>query len=124
MVKLLDLNNFELPTMELILPGADRTTLHVTAPSEALINEMKNWAQTDLGKLSTGDCESVELSYSLTARLLSCNLEGVELTAETLREKIAETDVCKKHKVDPLWVLIQIAKTYLEFIHELENEKN
>ena len=124
MAKILDLNKFELPTMELVFPGAASTTLHVTAPSEALINELKNWAKTDLNKLSTGDHESVDLSYDLTARLLSCNMEGVELTAATLREKIAETDVCKKHHVDPLWVLIQIVKTYMEFIHEIENEKN
>lgn len=124
MAKILDLNNFEIPTMELVFPGADRTTLHVTAPSEALIDEMKSWAKTDLGNLTKGDRESVELSYDLTARLLSCNLEGVELTAATLREKIAETDVCKKHHVDPLWVLVRIVKTYMEFIQELEHEKN
>lgn len=124
MSKILDLNNFEIPTMELVFPGADRTSLHVTVPSEALINEMKNWAKTDLDKLSSGDSQGVEMSYDLTARLLSCNLEGIELTATTLRERIAETDVCKKHHVDPLWVLMQIVKTYMEFIHELENEKN
>jgi hypothetical protein len=124
MAKILDLNKFELPTMELVFPGAERTTLHVTVPNEALIDEMKHWAKTDLDKLSSGNSESVELSYDLTARLLSCNLEGVELTAATLKEKIAETDVCKKHHVDPLWVLMQIVKTYMEFIHEIENEKN
>lgn len=124
MAKVLDLNNFEIPTMELVLPGAERTTLHVTAPTEALINEMQSWAKTDLGKLTTGDKESLELSWDLTARLLGCNLEGVELTAADLRAKIAETDVCKKHGVDPLFVLVQIVKTYMEFIHEIENEKN
>lgn len=124
MAKILDLNNFELPTMELILPGAERTTLHVTAPTEALINEMKSWAKTDLGKLSAGDAESVDLSWDLVARLLSCNLEGVEFTAEGLRAKIAETDICKTHGVDPLFVLLRIVKTYMEFIQEIENEKN
>jgi hypothetical protein len=124
MAMILDLNNFALPTMELTFAGAERTTLHVTAPTEALIDEMKSWSKTDLGKLSKGDQESVNLSYDLTARLLSCNLEGVTLTADDLRAKIAETDVCKKHHVDPLWVLIQIVKTYMEFIREIENEKN
>ena len=124
MAKILDLNNFELPTMELILPGAERTTLHVTAPSEALIDEMKTWTKTDLAKLATGDQESVELSWDLSARLLSCNLEGVKYTAEELKAKIAETDVCKKHHVDPLFVLVQVVKTYMEFIKEIENEKN
>ena len=124
MAKILDLNNFELPVMELILPGAERTTLHVTAPTEALINEMKTWAKTDLGKLSAGNEESVALSWDLTARLLSCNLEGIEFTAAELQAKIAETDVCKLHHVDPLFVLVRIVKTYMEFIQEIENEKN
>lgn len=124
MAKILDLNNLELPTMELIFPGENGITLHVTAPTEALINEMKSWAKTDLGKLSAGDAESVDLSWDLTARLLSCNMEGVEFTAADLQAKIADTDVCKKHHVDPLFVLIKIVKTYMEFIQEIENEKN
>lgn len=124
MAKILDLNKFELPTMELVFPGAEGVTLHVIAPSEALINELKHWAKTDLDKLSTGDSESIDMSYDLTARLLSCNLEGIELTASALRERIAETDVCKKHHVDPLFVLIRIVKTYMDFIREIENEKN
>ena len=124
MSKILDLNNFALPTMELTFAGAERTTLHITAPSEALIDEMMTWSKTEMSKLSAGDKESVEQSYDLVARLLSCNLERVELTAETLRAKIAETDVCKVNHVDPLWVLIRIVKTYLEFISEIENEKN
>lgn len=124
MAKILDLNNFELPTMELIFPGPDRTVLHVTAPTEALINEMKSWAETDLGKLSAGNPESVDLSWDLVARLLSCNLENICFTAAELRAKIAEMEICKKHKVDPLFVLIKISKTYMDFIHEIENEKN
>jgi hypothetical protein len=124
MVKILDLNTIEIPTMELVLPGAERTTLHITAPTEAMINELQSWSKTDLGKLSTGNAESVELSWDLAARLLSCNLEDVKFTAAELRAKIAETDACKKHNVDPLFVLIRIVKVYMEFIHEIENEKN
>ena len=124
MTKILDLNTFELPTLELVFAGENRTTLHVMAPTEALVDEMKTWTKKDLGQLAEGGEAGVEKSYDLFARLLSCNTEGYKLTGAELKIKIKETPVCKQHGADPLWVFLQIAKAYAAFISEIENEKN
>lgn len=111
---ILDLNDLQVPTLELIFKDANRTALHVTAPTEALINEMKSWVKQGLGQLSGDDAESMTVAYDLMARLLSCNEENVTFTADDLRNK---------YNVN-LWSLIHIVKGYSSFISELENEKN
>lgn len=114
MPKVLDLNTLKVPVLELTFTDEARTTLHVNAPTEALVNEMENWVKDGLETLAAGDKTSVETAYDLIARLLSCNQEGLELTAEDLRGK---------YKVD-LWLLIPLVKAYGEFISEIKNEKN
>lgn len=114
MPKILDLNNIKLPTLELVFTDEARTTIHVTAPSEALINEMESWAKTGMGALTAGDNTSVELTYDLTARLLSCNRERIAITPEDMRGK---------YGID-IWMLIAILNGYTDFISEIKNEKN
>lgn len=114
MPKILDLNNLQIPTLELIFADANHTTLHVTAPIEALINEMEAWVRSGLEPLANGDKASVETAYDLTARLLSCNKEGLHITGADLRTT---------YRVD-IWTLIHIANGYVEFISEIKNEKN
>ena len=114
MAKILDLNSIQVPTLELIFPDENRTTLHILAPTEALISEMESWVKQGLDPLAKGDRASVETAYDLTARLLSCNSEGVTITAEDLRGK---------YKVD-IWKLIPVVQGYMDFISEIKNEKN
>lgn len=114
MPKVLDLNNLKIPTLELIFTDEARTTIHVTAPTESLINEMESWVQTGLEPLASGDRASVDLAYDLTARLLSCNKESLTITAEDLRGN---------YGVD-IWTLVAILNAYTEFISEIKNEKN
>lgn len=114
MPRVLDLNAIKMPTMELIFTDAARTTIHVTAPTEALIDEMENWIKTSMASLSEENSESVELSYDMTARLLSCNREGITVTVADLRDK---------YGVD-MWTLIAIINAYTDFISEIKNEKN
>ena len=114
MPKILDLNSLKLPTLDIIFPDEAHTTIHVIAPTEALIGEMESFFKTGMESLSAGDSESVEVSYDLAARLLSCNKEGMTVTAE---------DLHKKYNVD-FWMLVAILNGYTEFISELKNEKN
>lgn len=114
MAKVLDLNCIKTPVLEIVFTDEERTTLHVTAPTEALVNEMEGWGKNGLETLASGDRASVEVGYDITARLLSCNREGVELTVADLRGK---------YQVD-IWTLIPILNAYVEFISEIKNEKN
>ena len=114
MPKILDLNAIKLPTLDIIFADESRTTIHVTAPTEALINEMESWIKTEMGTLSAGDSTSMEKAYDLTARLLSNNQERAGITAADLQGKF---------RVD-IWTLIAILNAYTEFISELKNEKN
>ena len=114
MSKILDLNSLQIPTLELTFTDDKHTTLHVTAPTEALISELESWVKGGLEPLSKGDQASIGLAYDLTARLLSCNREGITITAEELRAT---------YRVD-LWTLIPVVNGYMEFISEIKNEKN
>ena len=114
MSRVLDLNSIKIPTLELVFTDDAHTAIHVTAPTEALIDEMESWATTGLGALSSNDTESIEAAFDMTARLLSCNKEGLRITAE---------DLHKKYQVD-IWMLIMILNAYTDFISEIKNEKN
>ena len=114
MTKILDLNSIQIPTLELTFSDTNRTTIHVTAPTEGLINEMESWVKSGLDPLTTGNQESLVVAYDLIARLISCNREGLEITAEALRTT---------YRVD-LWTLIPLANGYIEFISGIKNEKN
>lgn len=114
MSRVLDLNTIKLPTLELTFTDADRTTIHVTAPTEGLINEMESWVKTSMDTLSAGDNNSVEAAFDLTARLLSCNRERLTITS---------ADLQKKYSVD-IWTLVAILNAYTDFISDIKNEKN
>lgn len=114
MSRVLDLNSIKLPTLELIFTDADRTTIHVTVPTEGLINEMESWAKTGMAAITAGDDNSADASYDLVARLISCNREHLTITGADLRGK---------YSVD-IWTLIAILNAYTEFISDIKNEKN
>lgn len=114
MSKVLDLNSIKLSTLKLVFTDATRTTIHVTAPSEALINEMENWIKTGMDTLSVGNDTSVAAAFDLTARLISCNRERLTITPADLQDK---------YDVD-IWTLVAILNAYTEFISDIKNEKN
>lgn len=114
MARVLDLNSVQRPELELTLMDKDRTTLHVTTPTEALVNELEQLRAGDLSKLETGDKGSVDMIYDLTARLISCNREGINIGPEELRGH---------YRVD-LESLLIVLSAYMEFINDIKNEKN
>lgn len=109
----LDLNNVQRPTLEVTLLDKERTTLRVTTPSEAVINEFEALLP-ELGKIQQGDRSAVDLIYDLTARILSCNRDFIKVTAEELRGK---------YRMDLETAIIFWAE-YNRFIDDIANQKN
>lgn len=113
MARVLDLNNIARPVLELTLQDPERTTIRVSTPTEALVQELQAFAP-NLEKLKAGDQESVALAYDFAARLISCNLDGIKVTATALRNK---------YRMD-LTAAAVFLSAYTEFINEVKNEKN
>lgn len=114
MARVLDLRTVELPELELTLLDDNFTTIHVTMPTEALINELENISSETLRQMAAGDRSTIESAYDLTGRLISCNKEGITITAEDLRGK---------YHVEWL-VLLVLLKDYMSFINEIKAAKN
>lgn len=113
MARILDLTTVERPTLELILNDDAHTKLHLTLPTEGMVQELQGVGK-QLGKAQKGNTEGVAIAYDLTARLMSCNRDGVTVTVDDLRGK---------YRFD-LETLFIFYGAYLEFINEIKNAKN
>jgi hypothetical protein len=100
-------------TLEVTLDEKNNVVLHVTTPPERLIEQLAASIE-DLTSTEAKSIEQTRASYALIASLISCNLEGVEVTADDLREK---------YKIAPL-VLAAFIATYMDFINDFHNAKN
>lgn len=110
----LDLNAVQLETLDLTLQDADRTTLHVTTPTEALVAELEGFTPNMLTVLRTGNKEGVHSIYDLAARLISCNREGIIITGEELLDKYRMT----------LESAVVFFSAYMDYITGITNQKN
>lgn len=115
MAKVLDLNDVQqLPTLELTLQDADKTTLLVTIPTEGLINELESSGPQLTAVLSKGTKEGVDMAFDLAARLISCNRNGRTITGQELREVYGMR----------FETLLVFYSAYMDFIDEVKNLKN
>lgn len=110
----LDLNAVQLETLDLTLQDADRTTLHITTPTEALVAELEAFTPEMLTVIRTGNKEGVHSIYDLAARLISCNREGISITAEELLGKYRMT----------LESAVVFFSAYMDYITGITNQKN
>lgn len=110
MAHVLDLNIMEQPTLELRLRDAEHTVLHVTIPDTDLVKEFQAMDSKMHSLLSSGTKDGVDAAYALVARVISCNEEGIAVTAAELEGK---------YRVN-LYGLIGIYKAYLGFINDIE----
>jgi len=110
----LDLNTAARPTLEITLQDEAKTVVRVTTPTEGLMDELQQLSPEMLEIIQTGDKEGVEAVYTLTAQLLSCNLDGLSFTAEQLRDKY----------IEGFGSLVLVLNAYLDFVTELTKEKN
>lgn len=110
----LDFNALERPVLELTLRDADRTLVRVTTPNEGLLQRMLT-ASKDLEQITKkNDPQVISSLYDLFAEVISCNVDGTEITGAELRDKYRLT----------LYDLIVLAGAYLDFIKEVKSAKN
>ncbi|MDE5564044.1 MAG: hypothetical protein K2I93_02720 [Oscillospiraceae bacterium] len=117
-MKNLDLNTLhQQPTMSLTLRDKNRTVLHLKLATVATIERIQN-VLSDVQEMKVKDVKSVmkciNTLYDLTADLLSCNREGITLTADSLKTK---------YKIDTDDMMV-IFNAYLEFADEVKSAKN
>lgn len=113
MVKTLDFNVIERPTLRLVMRDEAKTTVNVVCPTEGLIEELEE-VQPRLTSAVNGNAESTRLAYGLAAKLISCNLEGRLFTVEELRGP------CKWG----LETLVIFYSHYIDFINGIVEQKN
>lgn len=116
MKKTLDFNALEKPTLELTMKDKARTVLHVLTPTEKLIEELQAAAPGITAAMEGKDAGMVAEVYGLAAKLISVNQEGIEVTADDLRDP-------EKYGLG-LEYLIIFFSAYLDFINEIAQAKN
>ncbi len=114
MSKVLDFNSYRRPTLILSMKDEHKTKLHVIGPTVELVEELR----ANLGELqkalSGRDALASRTTYELAAKLMTCNMDGVQLTAEELATKY------EMNMED----LAQFYVAYVDFLEELKNAKN
>lgn len=115
MAKILDFNAIETPVLPLIMRDEARTRIDVTTPPEKLISEMLGVAQGVEKIVENGDSQTYASMYDLAARLMSFNLQGIQVTAEELENK---------YGLGNLMSIVQFFNAYASFITEIVNSKN
>lgn len=114
-MKVLDFNSFIRPALRLVLKDEQQTTVDVTAPTVGMVEEVRANLPVLQAVLRGEQNEAqVDALYDLAARLISCNADGLSLTAETLR---------KKYGVK-LYDLSIFYTMYMDFLDEIKHAKN
>lgn len=119
MAKVLDFNTLNQPTLPLVMCDPDKTRLNVTAPNEGLVEDLQTIAPELEGVFKAGDQRAIDAIYKLAGQFISCNLEGIEVTGEELRDKY-----WPKERITNQLFLLKFVSAYLDFIHEIGNAKN
>ena len=114
MAKILDFNNIDPIVLKLIMKDDARTVIHVSTPTEALIEELQHVTPKLRAALKDESETSTESVYDLAARLMSYNLEDLKVTKEELRGKYGMN----------LETLLLFFRAYIELINEITHEKN
>ena len=114
MAKVLDLNTVERPVLTLILQDENKTRIDVTTPTESLVEELRQIAPQLSASLENHDNMDARTPYDLAARLISCNRQGLQVTAE---------DLGGKYRMNLESMLIFYG-AYVDFIDEITKAKN
>lgn len=116
MARTFDFNAVLQQTLETKLNDPEGTVLHVTTPPEGLIEQLAA-SQDEMSSLwaaNGSNVEKVRAAYKLAASIISCNIEGITITPEELRDK---------YRVPPV-ALAAYVGVYMEFINDFHNAKN
>ena len=114
MAHIIDFNSIIKPMLEITLRDAEHTRVHVTTPTQGLIERLSANADQLKQAVNGETAEAIQSVFTLAADLINCNLDGFKTTAEELRDKYKLT----------LYDIIIFYNAYLAFIDELKNAKN
>lgn len=115
----LNFNMINRPVLELTMMDKEQTVITVTSPSEGLVEELETTLPELQKILAPGDQGTVEAAYDLAARLISCNKEGLQVTAEDLKGKYWPAD-----RLANMENMVVFFSAYMDFIAELNSAKN
>lgn len=114
MAKTLDFNSYRRPTLLLRMKDENQTKIHVTTPTVELVEELR----ANLVELQTAltgqDAVASRAVYDLAAKLINCNLDGVETNAEELATKY-------EMNLEDMTMFFTV---YMDFLEETKNAKN
>ena len=119
MAKVLDFNKLGQPTLPLVMCDEAKTTITVTTPNEGMVEELQAILPELEGVIKSGDQASVNAIYEMVAKFISCNLEGLSVTADDLRNIY-----WPKERVLNQLYLLKFCAVYLDFIREIGDAKN
>lgn len=112
--RVLDFNVERLPALTLVMKDDAQTRIDVTTPTEGLYEELRQVSpKLTMAAQEPEAVETREL-YDLAARLMSCNLQGLRVTAE---------DLAGKYKFN-LEMLILFYGTYARHVADITSIKN
>ena len=114
MANTLDFNVIVPHSLPLVMRDPERTKIDVLAPTEGLVEELEAVGADMKAALESNEEASIPVIYDLAARLISCNRQGLQVTAE---------DLGSKYRMNLESMLIFYG-AYVDFIDEITKAKN
>lgn len=114
MAKGLNFRNFAQPTLPINMNDAEETLFTITAPTVELVERLEANQDEIVATFNSGNKESLDEIWNLTADLISCNREGRKVTAEDLKGKYGMS----------YQMLFAFLVAYGEFVDEIKSAKN
>lgn len=113
MARILDLNCMQSSIMDVTLQDEARTVFHLDIPTEELVQEFEAMLP-ELDSLKKGDRQAVNNIFEVAAKLISCNLDFITVTAAELRGA---------YRMNVISAL-NFFSAYMDALEALTNEKN
>lgn len=108
MAKTLDFSRLKVPVLSLVMNDEEKTKIEVCVPSVALIEELEATLPLLQETLKGESYDVLRSTYEFTAKLVSCNVNGITVTGEELRDK---------YNINEKFLII-FYQAYLDFIEE------
>lgn len=115
----LDFRTLTMPTLELDMVDEENTHITVTTPTEELVEELEKMREQVGTIFAEDNPDAVDACYDLAGRVISCNRQGITVSGDDLKTKYWPAD--KRHNQ---LHLLAFFKAYIDFIEEIEHEKN
>lgn len=112
--RVLDFNVERLPVLTLVMRDDAQTRIDVTTPTEGMYEELRQISPQLTEAMKEPSSLAARETYDLAARLISCNQQGLRVTAE---------DLAGKYRFN-LESLILFYGAYVRFVDEVTSIKN